>query len=158
MKFSFILQVAVVTATPPVTVVLSGTLTITAAFIITPISVWLPAMTGVVDLSTVPQQQLQSHIPSQVYTNYAMGPPQGEFSFSGLSPSIYFTMLVSATVFAFCFQIRCCCHFPNGVQPLGLAPLQAFEYNHGRHMCLLPMVHDISAPSTALSRGEHHTS
>ena len=46
---------------------------------------------GVVSLATLPQQQPPPQMPLQAYANYAMGPPQVDFSFR-VEPSHHFVL------------------------------------------------------------------
>ena len=93
--FLIISQVTATTTTPPVTVVCSRTISMTVTLVPTAVDltafgqhdVVLPpqlilrnTVRGSVCLTTVPQQQQsQSQIPSQAYTNYALGPTQMSF-------------------------------------------------------------------------------
>ena len=71
-------------------------------------------------LPTVLQpQQPQSQIPSKVYANYAMGPPQVSFYFT-FEPPNYF--LHPVLVFAFCFlsHLHVAAMFTNEVSSVGV--------------------------------------
>ena len=80
-------------------------------------------------------------MPSQVYANYAMVPPQVSFSFR-VESSIDFLchVLVSVIIFAFCFQVPMLlpCSVV-GVNPLGFQHCNPSEHTLGRHICLLLM-------------------
>ena len=123
---------------PPVTVVYSGTLSLTSMVTMAPSLMGHPATLGqhdvvlpppltprhsggVVGLATELQQQPPSQMPLQAYANYAMGLPQVGFSFRVEPPTVcIFISLVSVLVYAFCFQVPCS---SMGFQPLGFAPL-----------------------------------
>ena len=90
------------TTTPPLMVVCSGASSITTAVMLPPQGpkaalvqqdVFLPPplmprdTRGVVGLTTVPQQLLQSLMPFQAYANYAMVPLQVHFSFRVKPPT-----------------------------------------------------------------------
>ena len=51
---------------------------------------------GVVGLTTVPQQQPPSQMHLQAYANYAMGPPQVDFSFRVEPPSVLYCYMFGA--------------------------------------------------------------
>ena len=65
-------------------------------------------------------------MPSQVYSNYAMGPPQVICLVQSWSPTDFLT-LVSIMVFVFCFQfpVWLLCS-PMRALPLEFAPLQPY--------------------------------
>ena len=111
------------TTTAPVTVVCSSALFLITAVTMAPTLIGLPVTLdqcdvvlptvlilrnrrGIVGLTTVMQQQPQSHMPSQTYANYTMDPPKVSFLFqSSVSPPICLYMLMYIMVYAFCFQV-----------------------------------------------------
>ena len=127
----------------------------------------LPSLTprhcgSVVDLASMPQQQLSFQIPLQAYTNYAMGPSQAGFSFRVGPPTIlYFCM--SDVCSGVCFLLSGAtldAISPTGAQLLGFAQLQPFGACPGHAYVQpgsghqpTPCMHRVAAPSTALSRG-----
>ena len=92
----------------------------------------------VVGLTTVPQQQPQSQIPSQAYAKYAMGIPKGTSFFSRVESPTDFLMFMHIMVFAFCLKVpmwlQCS---PMGAPSLDFAPLQPLrEYCLQAHISL----------------------
>ena len=112
--------VATSTTTPPVTGMCSGVslMTMTAKMALSPLSqttaswhdVVLPPlliprdiMKGSVGLTTIlQQQQPESHMPSQAYVNYAMGPPKVSFSFKVEPPT---DSCVVGVCYGICFLV-----------------------------------------------------
>ena len=116
----------------------------------------------VVGFAIVPKQQPQSHIPSQAYANYAMGPFSGNFLFQDLSIPTNLLILMSVMVIVFRFQVPMCLPCSSiRVQPLRVTPLQSFRvYPWLAYVppctdlwCIIE-VHQVPAPCTALIRGE----
>ena len=147
------------TITPPVTAVCSGasslTMTVTMALTLMGLSATLgqhdkvlpPPMTlrdtrGVSGLATVLQQQPQSKMPSQTYTNYAMGPLQVSFFFT-LEPLTDLLIYVGVC-YGVCFlpsRYDSGCHIHQlGLNHWSLLHCSPLEHINCRHMCILVVV------------------
>ena len=98
-------------------------------------------MRCVVDLTSVPQQHLQTLMLCLAYVNYAMDPPQMSFSFSLLSlPLLWFGWCLLCCLLSAC-RLHCTCHFHQwGLNHCVLHPCNLSKYTYGRHMCLLMLV------------------
>ena len=105
-------------------------------------------------------QYPQPKMPSQVYANYVMGPPQVTLSFRA-EPPINFIMLVSAMVSTLYFQVHIwlLCSLV-GAQSLVFTPPQPFGVYTwpayvlpGAGQWFMPGICQVAAPPTALSMG-----
>ena len=126
--------------------------------VLLPPPLMLRGTAGVICLASVPQQQPQSSMPLQNYSNCAMGSPQVGFFFRVEPPTVlYIICLVSAFYFLVPSWMP---YSPMGAQLLGFAPLQPFGV-HPWQACVhpgdghwsMPGMHSVAAPSTTLSRG-----
>ena len=91
-----------------------------------------------VDLTNVLQQEPWSHMASQAYATYVMGPPQVSSFFSVKPPT---NLLIYVDVcYVVCFTLSGAildAIFTNGGSTIGVCTT---AYFHGRHMCILVMV------------------
>ena len=166
------------TTTPPVTDVCSGTSSLLTTVTMPPSLMGLPMTSGqhdvvlpppltlrdsgcVVGPATVPQQQPQSQMPLQAYANYVMGSQQVG-CLSELSLPLFFIcvgvcsgvcFLLSYAMLDAVFTMEAQPFRFATLQPFGVYPWQAYV-QPGDGQQPTPGMHQMTAPSTALSRGE----
>ena len=172
-------QVTVTTTTLSMTVVCTSASTTTMTVTVAPTSMGLTAalgqqevvlppslipkdtIRGFVDLSTVPWQQAESQMLSELYANYVMGmdPSLMCFSYSKLRLLVHFICCCLLWYFLSAFRFQCCCHihqwgfnhwdFPTAtLQSIPMVPPWLWSM-------ATQEVHQVAALSTASGRGSH---
>ena len=90
----------------------------------------------------MPQEPPQSQMPSHTYANLCHGSSSGEF-FSSESPA-NFVMLASINLaYILLLGSIVSAMFINKAQTLGLHHCRPSKYTHGRHMCLVMLLHSL---------------